>query len=71
MLQYYKSNCKTEQRISNNKISYCNEVYVPNQPAIQRKTLKKKMAYDNSTKSETHFSLNDCLEKGTPLQNKL
>ena len=42
MLQYYKSNCKTEQRISNNKISYCNEVYVPNQPAIQRKTLKKK-----------------------------
>ena len=29
------------------------------------------VVYDTSVKSETGFSLNDCLEKFPPLQNKL
>ena len=31
---------------------------------------KLRVGYDPSAKSETGFSLNDCLEKGPPLQNK-
>ena len=32
---------------------------------------KLRVVYDASVKSEPGFSLNDCLEKGLPLQNKL
>ena len=32
---------------------------------------KLRVVYDASVKSESRFSLNDCLEKGPPLQNKL
>ena len=32
---------------------------------------KLRVVYDASVKSESGFSLNDCLEKGPPLQNKL
>ena len=35
------------------------------------KATKLRVVYDASVKSETGFLLNDCLEKGTPLQNKL
>ena len=31
---------------------------------------KLRVVYDASVKSESGFSLNDCLEKGPPLQNK-
>ena len=35
------------------------------------KSTKLRVVYDASIKSESRFSLNDCLEKGPPLQNKL
>ena len=35
------------------------------------KSTKLRVVYDASIKSESGFSLNDCLEKGPPLQNKL
>ena len=49
------------------------EFYMPHRAVIRESAEPTKLlvAYDASVKSESGFSLNDCLEKGPPLQNKL
>ena len=49
------------------------EFYLPHKPVIRKKagSTKLQVVYDASAKYETGFSLNECLEKGRPLQNNL
>ena len=60
-------------KVSNNGISNCKESYLHDKPGIRKKAESKKLwvVCDASAKSEIGFSLNDCLEKGQPLQYKL
>ena len=49
------------------------EFYMPHRTVIRESAESTKLGVvcDVSVKSEPGFSLNDCLEKGPPLQNKL
>ena len=49
------------------------EFYMPHRTVIRESAESTKLVVvcDVSVKSEPGFSLNDCLEKGPPLQNKL
>ena len=49
------------------------EFYMPDRAVIRASTesTKLRVIYDASVKSGSGFSLNDCLENGLPLQNKL
>ena len=49
------------------------EFYMPHRAVIREsaESTKLRVVYDASVKSEFGFSLNDCLEKGPPLQNQL
>ena len=49
------------------------EFYMPHRAVIRESAESTKLCvvYDASVKSESGFSLNYCLEKGPPLQNKL
>ena len=49
------------------------EFYMPHRAGIREsaESTKLRVVYDASGKSGSGFSLNDCLEKGPPLQNKL
>ena len=49
------------------------EFYMPHRAVIREsaESTKLRVVYDASVKSESGFSLNDGLEKGSPLQNKL
>ena len=64
---------KIIEKVSNNEIFNCKEFYFPHKPVIRKKaeSTKLRALCDASAKSETEFSLNDCLEKGPSLQNKL
>ena len=61
------------KRVSNKKISNWQEFYLPNKPVIPKKaeSTKLQIVYDTLEKSETRFSLNECLEEQPTLQNKL
>ena len=64
---------KMIEKVSNNKISNWQEFYLPNKPVIPKKSesTKLQIVYDALVKSETRFSLNECLEEEPTLQNKL
>ena len=49
------------------------EFFMPHRPVIREdaESTKLRVVYDASAKSESGYSLNDCLEKGPSLQNKL
>ena len=49
------------------------EFYMPHRAVIRESAESTKfcLVYDTSVKSESGFSLNDCLENGSPFQNKL
>ena len=49
------------------------EFYIPHRTVIceSAESTKLLVVYDASVKSESGFSLNDCLKKGPPLQNKV
>ena len=54
-------------------INSLKEFYMLHKEVIREsaESTKLRVVYDVSVKSESGFSLNDCLEKGPPLQNKL
>ena len=59
---------KSENEATNDK-----EFYLPHKAVIRKdaETTKLRVVYDASAKSETGVSLNECLEKGPPLQKLL
>ena len=54
-------------------INSSKEFYMPHRAVIHEnaESTKLRVVYDASVKSEPRFSVNDCLEKSPPLQNKL
>ena len=49
------------------------EFYMPHRAVIREsaESTKLRVVYDATVKSESWFLIDDCLEKGPPLQNKL
>ena len=57
------------EEASDNQSENPKEFFVPHKPAIRQNagSTKLKVVYDASVKSESGYSLNDCLEKGPSL----
>ena len=60
-------------KVSENQSENPKEFFLPHRPVNRQnaESTKLREAYDPSAKSESGYSLNDCLEKGPSLQNKL
>ena len=61
------------EKVSGIQLENAKEFFLPHKPVIGRnaESTKLRVVYDASAKSESSYSLNDCLEKGPSLQNKL
>ena len=62
------------EKVTNTEINNSSKkFYMPHRAVIREsaESTKLRVVYDASVKSESGFSLNDCLEMGPPLQNKL
>ena len=61
------------EKVSDKESDNPKEYFMPHRPVIRAdaETTKMRVVYDASAKSESGYSLNDCLEKGPSLQNKL
>ena len=61
------------EKVSENQSENPKEFFLPHRPVIRQnaESTKLRVVYDVSAKSEPGYSLNDCLEKGSSLQNKL
>ena len=61
------------EKVSENQSENPKEFFLPHRPGIRQnaESAKLRVVYDASAKSESGFSLNDCLEKEPSLQNKL
>ena len=61
------------EKVSENQSENPKEFFLPHRPGIRQnaESTKLRVLYDALAKSESGFSLNDCLEKGPSLQNKL
>ena len=62
----------TDTEINNNNNS-SKEFYMPHSAVIREsaESTKLRVVYDATVKSESWFLIDDCFEKGPPLQNKL
>ena len=60
-------------KVSENQSENPKEFFLPHRPVNRQnaESTKLREAYDPAAKSESGYSLNDCLEKGPSLQNKL
>ena len=61
------------EKVSENQSENPKEFFLPHRPVIRQnaESTKLRVVYDASAKSESGYSLNDCLKKGSSLQNKL
>ena len=61
------------EKVSENQNENPKEFFLPHRPVIRQnaESTKLRVVYNVSAKSESGYSLNDCLEKGSSLQNKL
>ena len=62
------------EEVTNTEINNSSKkFYMPHRAVIREsaKSTKLRVVYDPSVKSESGFSVKDCLEMGPPLQNKL
>ena len=61
------------EKVSENQSENPKEFFLPHRPVIRQnaESTKLRVVYDASAKSESGYSLNDFLEKGPSLQNKL
>ena len=61
------------EKASENQSENPKEFFLPHRPVIRQnaESTKLRIVYDASAKSESGYSLNDYLEKGQSLQNKL
>ena len=61
------------EKISENQSENPEELFLPHRPVIRQnaESTKLRVVYDTSAKSGSGYSLNDCLEKGPSLQDKL
>ena len=61
------------EKVSENQSENSKEFFLPHIPVISQnaESTKLRVVYDALAKSESRYSLNDCLEKGPSLQNKL
>ena len=61
------------EKVSENQSENPKEFFLPHRPVIRQnaESTKLRVVYDASAKSESGYSLKDCLEKGPSLQNKL
>ena len=61
------------EKISENQSKNPKESFMPHRPVIKQnaKSTTLKVVCDALAKSESGYTLNDCLEKGPSLQNKL
>ena len=69
---HLENNIKEE--VTHTEINYSSkEFYIPHRTVIceSAESTKLLVVYDASVKSESGFSLTDCLKKGPPLQNKV
>ena len=67
------NNRKIIEKVSENQSENPREFFLPHRLVIGQnaESTKLRVVYDASAKSESEYSLNDCLEKGPSLQNKL
>ena len=61
------------EKVSENQSENPKEFFLPHRPVIRQnaESTKLRVVYDTSAKSGSGYSLNDCLEKGPSLQDKL
>ena len=61
------------EKVSENQSENPKEFFLPHRPVIRQnaESTKLRVVYDASAKSESGYSIKDCLEKGPSLQNKL
>ena len=61
------------EKVSENQSENLKEFFLPHRPVIRQnaESAKLRVVYVASAKSESRYSLNDCLEKGPSFQNKL
>ena len=61
------------EKISENQGENPKKFFLSHRPVIKQnaESTKLRVAYNASAESESGYSLNDCLEKGPSLQNKL
>ena len=61
------------EKVSENQSENPKDFFLPHRPVMRQnaESTKLRVVYDASAKLEAGYSLNDCLEKGPSLQNKL
>ena len=61
------------EKVSENQSEKPEKFFLPHRPVVRQnaESTKLRVEYDALAKSESGYSLNDCLEKGSSLQNKL
>ena len=61
------------EKVSENESENSKELFLPQRPIIRQnaESTKLRVVHDASARSDFGYSLNDCLEKGPSIQNKL
>ena len=60
------------EKVSEHQSENPKEFFLPHRPVVRQnaESIKLRVVYDALAKSESGYSLNDCLEERPPLQNK-